>query len=145
MRYTGFQSLLQFQLVRVTVFGNDRQPGVIIEREGLIMLFIFSTVITDHSVGRDHVMFVDDAVADTAVFTDRDIVQQDAVMNGCIAVNVNRVKENGVGNGTSGDDTAVANDGVDCFSDSGQTVGIDFFVMDEFCSRQTEMVVVDGP
>ena len=131
------------------VFRDHGQPGIgsvfRSEFRDDVMLFVLFAVIADRGARRDHVVLVDDRIADPAVFADIHIVEQDAVVHGGITVDINRIEQDGIGDRAAGNDAAVAHDGVDRLADPGQTVDVNVFVMHEFGRRQTEMVVVDRP
>ena len=124
---------------------NDREPLSVFQIDHMIFLGILILIISDRGVPRNDIVLVDDRITDSAVFSDIHIIEEDAVVDGRIAVDMHGVEKHGIGDCASGNDTAVTDDGVDRLSDSGQTVGIDFLVMNEFRGRQTEMVVVDRP
>ena len=110
-----------------------------------IALLVVGLVVADDRAARDHVVLVDDGVADAAVFADVDVGQQDAVMDGGVAVDEDLVEQDRVGDRAAGDDAAVADDGVDGPTDAREAVGVDLLVVDELGGGQAVVVVVDRP
>ena len=129
----------------MAVFRNHRQPLSVSDINDFVTLGVLFAVITDRGIARNDVVFVDDCIADTAVFANIDIVQQNAVVNGRIAVNINRIEKHGVGDSASRNDAAVANNGVDRFADARKSERVNILVMNELRRRKTEMVVVNRP
>ena len=130
---------------RVTVLRNDREPLAVADVNDFVTLGVLLAVVTDRGVARNLIVLVDDGVADAAMLADVDVVQQDAVVNGRVAVDEHRVEENRVRDRAARNNAAVADDRVDRLADTGKPEGVDILVVDEFCRRKAEVVVVNRP
>lgn len=136
------KALGKFKHLVMPVFRNDGEPCVRSvfwsEIDNRVTLCIFLAVIPDDRSARNHVVLVNDAVADAAVLSDIDVVQQDGIMHRGIAVHENRVEQDGACHRASRNDASVADDGVDRLPDTGKPVDVNFFIMNEFRGRKTE-------
>ena len=77
---------------RVTVLRNDREPLSVANVNDFVALGVFLAVVADRGVARNLIVLVDNGVANAAMLADVDVIQQDAVVDGRVAVDENRIE-----------------------------------------------------
>lgn len=90
--FVRFHALRKNIGTRVTILRNDREPLSIANVNDFVALGVFLAVVADRGVARNLIVLVDNGVANAAMLADVDVIQQDAVVDGRVAVDENRIE-----------------------------------------------------